>query len=336
MKYWFFSLFGLLLAVAGAAQKPHTVNNLSLPAELAWYDNQFSGLYIHNGQLFLLSESRLQDGAEGKIYAIRLSDLDRKLRDTAYVLPYQKYHLQGLETIRDKMTAAGQSYEGLEAVLMDGETIYFSVETATPSAYCYLLKGKLGNKAVLMDTAYLVQTTKPVNADGSHIYNAGFEAIAEHDHRIFAFFEYNYFPISNTVLSIDKNQPAGRGHIGSLPVNKIPFRITDITATGKDHYTAINFFFKGEGADTVYRMPVGDKHTELIKDAEGYHNYCRLIDITYTGSGFTWKPLLELPAAYMGYNWEGIAAYKKGYFMINDKYTPARPYMSALLYIQPK
>ena len=36
----------------------------------------------------------------------------------------------------------------------------------------------------------------------------------------------------------------------------------------------------------------------------------------------------------MGYNWEGIAAYKAGYFIINDKYTPSRPYRTTLLYLQ--
>jgi hypothetical protein len=38
---------------------------------------------------------------------------------------------------------------------------------------------------------------------------------------------------------------------------------------------------------------------------------------------------------YMSYNWEAIAAYKDGYFIMNDKYTAARPYSSVLLYVKP-
>ncbi len=51
---------------------------------------------------------------------------------------------------------------------------------------------------------------------------------------------------------------------------------------------------------------------------------------------FTWKTLWEFPAAYNSYNWEGIVTYKKGYFIINDKYTAARPYYSTLLYLEKK
>src|SRR4051812_43097998 len=78
-------------------KKGFTVHPVSLPPELSWYDNQFSGLYIHEGKLFLMSESRLQDKAEPKLYAINTSDLDHKLKDTSFTLPYKKYHIYNLE-----------------------------------------------------------------------------------------------------------------------------------------------------------------------------------------------------------------------------------------------
>jgi len=96
----------------------------------------------------LLSESRLQDQAEAKLYTVALADLDRQLADSTYVLPYQKLPLNNLARMQAKMAALGQRYEGLEALLLTKDAAYFSVETTTPSANCYLLKGRLGATAV--------------------------------------------------------------------------------------------------------------------------------------------------------------------------------------------
>ena len=329
----------LLLSIAALpahAQQPQfAVRNLSLPKELAFYDNQFSGLYIAQDKLFLMSESRLQDNAEAKLYTLKLADLDRKLTDTAYVLPYQKLPILNLAPLRAKMAATGQSYEGLEAMLIDEDVVYLSVETATPSTNCYLLKGHLEAAAVALDTTFLVPMPKPVAADGTHIYNAGFEALALADKQLLAFFEYNYFPGANYAYAFDRARLPRASVPRPVPLARLPFRITDLTPTGGGHFTGINFFFKGDGGDAVYRVPATDaENTRLTTDAAGFKNYARLLDITLTSKGLTWKPLWEFPALYNGYNWEGIAAYKKGYFVLNDKYTPSRPYRTTLLYLQ--
>ncbi|MGI4863189.1 MAG: hypothetical protein ACRYFZ_04650 [Janthinobacterium lividum] len=328
-------LLSFTLLPAGAQQPQFAVRNLALPKELDYYDNQFSGLYVAKNQLFLMSESRLQDNAEAKLYTVQLADLDRQLADTTYVLPYQKLPIQNLTRLRAKMAAAGQSYEGLEAMLIDQDEVYFSVETATPSTNCYLLKGRLQAAAVVLDTTFLLPVAKPVAADGSHIYNAGFEALALADKHLLAFFEYNYFSGPNYVYEFDRPHLRASSAPRKLNLAKVPFRITDLTPTSSQHFTAINFFFKGEGGDAVYRTPASETdNARLITDASGFKNYCRLIDVTRTDNSFTWKPLWEFPDQYKGYNWEGIAAYKQGYFIINDKYTPSRPYQTKLLYLQ--
>jgi hypothetical protein len=75
-------------------------------------------------------------------------------------------------------------------------------------------------------------------------------------------------------------------------------------------------------------------NTKLITENGVFKNYCRLVDIELKGNKVSWRPLWEFPVPYRSYNWEGIAAYKGGYFIINDKYTPARPYKTTLLYLQ--
>ena len=335
MKYLLSLLLALNLLPSLAQKPPFTVHPISLPKELEFYDNQFSGLATSSGKLFLLSESRLQDRAEAKLYTVQLADLDRKLLDTIYVLPYQKLPLNNLPALRARMKAAGQSYEGLEALLIDGSTIYLSVETATPSDNCFLLKGRLGATSVDLDTTFLATLAKPLATDGSHIYNAGFEALTKANKQVVAFFEYNSFPGHNYAYGLSKRKLAAPKRLHQFPFDPLPFRITDITPTGKGHFTALNFFFKGEGEDAVYRVPATDAaNTKLITGPNGFKNYCRLVDITLKNNRFTWQPLWELPEQYMGYNWEGIATYKGGYFIINDKYTPSRPYRTTLLYLQ--
>jgi hypothetical protein len=100
---------------------------------------------------------------------------------------------------------------------------------------------------------------------------------------------------------------------------------------GKNRFTAINYFYNG-AEDSVYRTPASDPNTKFIRDGAGYQNYCRLISLQYKRNKVSWKPLFALPKEYITYNWEGLAAYKSGYFLINDKYGPSN--QSTLLYLQ--
>ncbi|MDJ0366676.1 hypothetical protein QMK33_16075 [Hymenobacter sp. H14-R3] len=337
MKYLLTLLCCGGLLPARAQQPQFTVHNLRLPKELAYYDNQFSGLATSADKLFLLSESRLQDKAEAKLYTVRLADLGRQLADTTYVLPYQPLPITGLPALRARMAAAGQRYEGLEAMLLVQDVLYLSVETDTPSPTCYLLKGQLRADAVVLDTTFLLPLAKPLAADGSHIYNAGFEALAEANKHVLAFFEYNSFPGQNYVFDLAASHLSSASAPGKLPLARLPFRITDITAVGPGRYTALNYFFKGEGGDAIYRLPASDlPNAKLILDQGGYKNYSRLLTIELKDNKLTWQSLWEFPEKYRGYNWEGIAAYQGGYFVINDKYTPSRPYQTTLLYLQLK
>lgn len=330
-----FAVMMLLISLNIAAQKvDFKVRNISLPSEISYYDNQFSGLYIKANSLFLMSESRLQDSAEAKLYSIKLADMERQLADGNYVLPFIKWRIYNLNILRGKMKDNGDDYEGLEAMIIDRDKIYFSVETATPSNNCYLLRGTINDTAVVLDIHHYFIMKKATTNGGKHIYNAGFEAIAPIDNSIAAFFEFNYFTDYNLVNYVSEwSFQSGKCH--SFNIARLPFRITDITKTKGNNFTAINYFYKGEGGDEIYRLPdENDKNNRFIKDTSGYKNYCRLVKIKYECNSFSWQPLWEFPKEYWSYNWEGIAAYKKGYFVINDKYTSARPYKSVLLYLQ--
>ncbi|WP_139924122.1 hypothetical protein [Hymenobacter sp. DG01] len=334
-RFLFLVLLMLWAASTHAQKAPFSIQAVSLPAEIADRNNQFSGLFIRNNQLLLLSESRLQERAEAKVYALDLASLDAQLKQKMGEVKYRKYALQNLDKLRARMDSAHQEYEGLEGITMVGDTAYFTVETTTPSAYCYLIKGELDDAAasIRLDPRYLVPLPKPVLTDGTHIHNAGFEAAADYDQSLLLLFEYNYFSHDNYAFRLPTGAAPTPDIPRYVPVARLPFRVTDLVHTGGNRFTAINYFFNG-AEDSVYRTPAPDPNARLIRNGSNYQNYCRLISLRYRRGRVSWKPLFELPREYMTYNWEGLAAYRGGYFLINDKYGPSN--QSTLLYLRKK
>lgn len=307
--------------------------NIPLPAELENANQQFSGLCIAHNNLYLLPECRLQDMQEPAIYSIPLSSLDSSMGKKTSVLQYKKIPVQGLQYLRQKMEEKQQYYEGTEAMVIRDSDVYFSVETNTPSSHCYLLKGSLKNDEIVLDTSILFGLRKPTTITGEHIYNAGFESMMLHQNKLYCFFEYNKFSKGSFVYLVDpllKNS-----NIDSMPIADLPFRITDVALADSSSATAINYFYKGEGGDTVYRPAGNDSSFKLVHDSSGYFNYSRLIHINVSSNRISWSVIAEMPSQFWSYNWEGLAAYKNGFFIINDKYTEKRPYKSVLLYVKP-
>ena len=167
MRCYSFVILTVLAFNISAQKINFLVTKISLPPEISFYDNQFSGLYTHNQKLFLMSESRLQDKAEGKLYSIELADINRKMHDTAYVLPFKKIPLINLDVLVKKMDALGDEYEGLEAIVIKGNNVYLSVETTTESNNCYLLKGILNDTAVLLNNNDIILQPKPLTPCGN-------------------------------------------------------------------------------------------------------------------------------------------------------------------------
>lgn len=64
------------------------------------------------------------------------------------------------------------------------------------------------------------------------------------------------------------------------------------------------------------------KSNKLVKTNSGYRSYSRLVEIKFKRKHIKWRNLYEFPQKYWAFNWEGIAVYKDGYFIINDKFTP--------------
>lgn len=336
-KFYFVGFLYLFSSATVLSQQDFSIHKIKLPDEVAFYNNQFSSIQVLGNTLFLISESRLQDSAEAKMYVAQLDNLKKNLKDTNRILPFTKFTIRHLDVLRNKIKAAGGDYEGIEATIIENEVVYFSIETETASPDCYLLKGYWKNQSVELDTSFLIATPKFTGADGKAIYNAGYEAMVKNGDDIFAFYEYNSFPNENYVRVLDKYSFVGNKCQHLFPIQPLPFRITDITAIGNNHYTAINYFFSGGGPDAVYRPDTNDSLNNQLAMRNGkYKSFSRLIDVNITDSIISWQPIWNFPEQFSGHNWECIAAYRNGYFIMNDKYTTVKPYCSELLYLERK
>lgn len=298
-----------------------SIHSIKLPSELAFHNNQVSGMFLYNGLVFILPECRIQENHKAQLFTISTHELDQAIQDSSYAVKYIKHAVHNLDIMRNKMDRLGDPYEGLEALVIKNNVIYLSAETETGHKNCYLLKGYFNGEDVILDTTFLLTLPKFKDANNKPIYNAGYEAMTFQADKLVLFYEYNYFEKTNQVYSFSTSDLNTASALQYTSIQKLPFRITDITKSGDNNYVAINYFYNGKGKDEVYRVPASDtENRKLIKDKRHYKSYCRLIELNVSANGYSWKPIYEMPGNYNSYNWEGIAAYKNGYLMVNDKY----------------
>lgn len=333
MKFFLTILLTAFTCNSFGQQTEKELTQFRLPAAILEPENQFSGMFIHRQKLFLLAESRVQQGHEARLYSIPLKDLEKQLQDSQQNLSCQKIPMMGLQTIQRQLMLQNQPFEGLEAATIWGETVYFSVETPTTASTCFIITGQLKNDTVFLDTTRLIPLRKPRQKDGQSIHNAGFESLLLHKNNLIAFYEFNLFSQGNFAYSIrPEMKPAA---IDSIKMDPLPFRITDITQWKGKRYVGINYFY-WHPEDKDYRPGIADPAAEaLIKKDGVYKSYTRLVSLKVKAKKISWKPLVEFPEAYRPYNWEAIAAWNGGFLVMNDKYTPAKPYASTLIFIKP-
>lgn len=333
MKYFWLIIILLGPLVSVAQKLAKQILPVRLPAELLDAENQFSGMFIENQKLYLLAESRIQQGHEARLFSMPLADIEQHLNNEQFDLIALKIPILGLQSLQRQMALQQHEFEGLEAVTTMNGFLYFSVETPTKNDYCYVLKGQMLRDSVFLDTTQLIPILKPRRPDGSPIYNAGFESLVATKNKLVAFYEYNNFTKGNYAYTISREPK--KATMDSVSLQALPFRLTDVAHWKGKRYVGTNFFYKGDD-DKDYRpgadQPVADA---LVKKDGKYQSYSRLISLKMNGRKITWRVLNELPPDYWGYNWEAVAAWRGGFFMLNDKYTPTKIAESKLVFIKP-
>jgi len=314
MKTLFLLLFTSILFIKVSGQEAaYDFQELKLNKTMASPTQEFSGLYIFKDNLYLLPENDIKNISG--LFIMKVSDLEKQAADKNRVAKTRSLKFSNLDLMIKKINQRNQGYDGLEALTVTDKEIYFSVETVEDT--CYLIKGSIKESTIVMDTKFLIGLLKPKRQNGARTCNAGFEGMEFSGSNLLCFFEFNdLYTASVAVVNILNGETSWK------PLARLAFRLTDVTWTANNKLTAINYFYAGGGCDTIYQPEKHSADYRLATDNEyKFKNLCRLIELEQTETGFNWNPVFNFPAPYHLFNWEGIAAYKESYFLINDRYT---------------
>lgn len=330
-RSFFIGLLTVCLSGIGSVSAQGLVRNalkIRLPDSLATGSREFSGLAVSGDRLYLLAENRddhLAAPTSG-IYSISLDEAGRCISGGSRSILEYKYHpLNGIEKIKKKING----YQGLEALVFDNDVFFITVETELFTDSCFLITGRRENGVFEIDTTRIYGLEKPVQPNGEKIFNAGFEALAASGGNLYAFFEYNGFP-ENFALEI---RPGGNS-AERLPVRrKISFRLTDAAVWKNRTLLGVNYFFPLK-AEAVYQKDLPGKDRELITGPDGgLKPFARLAVLKVKRWGVKLKRFISLPEEYWTSNWEGIARFRKGVLLVNDKFTRDGKHESQLVYV---
>lgn len=310
--------------------------NIPLPAAIANPVAEYSAMTLAGNRLLLVP----QYPDNNALYAI---DTNKLLQAISQGKPvsFQKFSkivLPNFESVKQAINANGDVYEGVEAVVAVGNTVFFSIETTESTDSCFIVKGYLHKNSITLDSRHL-QAIKKITCDDKRVSNAGYESLTylPDQHKLLAVFEYtNTAAVYQTPVAwlidttLKDEQPA--------PVyieQPIPFRISDICNAGAGQLYGLNFWWAGEYKDYFScnqqtRLPIADS-AAFTNTSHKNTCYARILQLQLTGNTLHWASWKEI--GYDCYNWEGIAALHHYLFIVSDankgKYAEKTTHFSA-------
>ncbi len=302
---------GLLVCILSLSlpAQAHPLQYLQLAGPAADSRAELSGLAWHGDQLILLPQfperflepKGLEKNAVGRIFALDKKAIVAALRNPDSPALYPT----GIPVYGPPLRTLAPGSEGFEAIAIDGDDAWLAIEArAWGVMRGYIIRARFQEgKGLVLQPETLTRVVPPAN-----IRNMGFEALLLTPDKLVAFFEIN----SPTKI----NKPVARVFsrnlkpLGSIPMPRIEYRLTDATALGKgDCFWASNFYWRGE-------YDLLRPGTDLVARRFGQHsidpahmNLERLLCLRYSANKIE---LSDTPPVIIGNgiiprNWEGIA-----------------------------
>lgn len=297
-------LFTLLVTISLHTYAQRNTVEIPLPASISSKNMEYSSLAFCGSRIILTPQYPAR-----YIYALDTAYMDAAIQgtptnDTLYELEFKNLY---------PLIAKIKGYEGMEACVVVGDRIFYTIETSEYNDYCYLVRGAITGKKIMMDTSHLFPLPKLHKNVTGIVNEAGYESLAylPAKDKLLAIFEYNHLPGHSRGLLVDTSLE----NSSTIDLQPIDFRITDIHQRNGQLY-GINYSYHGDykafepderikkpdGADANWRK---DCFARLVKFDVGEKE----IKITPMAP-FTWECD----------NWEGILIYKKGVLMITDQH----------------
>ncbi len=286
--------------------------NGKLPTELASSANEFSGMCLHNGRLYLLPQLKNAQATNARLYSVDTAQL-LLAADGSVTMPpdaVKQHALQHFGDVAGRFT----KYGGFEAIAMIGNTVYLTVETDgdTDAIIC----GEWQNNDVVLSKEKSKKLPK-IRKNGQLLPNAGYECLTTNGSKLITAFEYNYKGDSTWLYLVDTNL---KGTMQPMTLPPIPFRLTDMTAVAEDKFWAINVYWNFNG--NMKHREAYYKDIDPTADVDLHHwkpNECfaRIIEITMKGNVAQWATKKLIPANDC-INWEGMVPWRNGVLLISD------------------
>lgn len=265
---------------------------------------EVSALAWHGDTLWLVPqypERYARDGGAGALLTIPRARLEAYLdgRDASPIEP-------GRLTVDLGAAATAQGFEGVEAVVVEGDTVYAVVEVQEDRtrSSAFVITGTLTASGLRFGEARV--NLAPVVP----LPNMGFESLVPTPEGLVAIFESNGATVPGETYALRVRRDL-RGEPERLPLPRIDYRITDATPPdAQGRFWAVNYYFPGD-----YFLNAGD--APFVDTVE------RLLELHYSPTGITRtarEPVL-LRRGTRPRNWEGIARLPgRGLLVITDEW----------------
>ena len=265
---------------------PLVALDLRLPSEYAARSMEYSDLAWYGEQLILLPQ--YPDAA--------LPVIDKKSLETALDHPDTFLRVHDLPFDDHVIHETISGFEGYEAIVFDGESLYLLVEARTffGSMRGYLVRCRIDDESITAEK--FIELPLPTD-----ISNFAFEALSLADDDLIVFYEANGIMPRPYAYRISRDLK----DVSRIDLESIQYRLTATTPFVDNRAWAIQSYWNGEQK----KLRVGERE-----------NFGRIIELERTASGIRTTPrFIPLHEGSVSYNWEGIVSFdKKGFIVVTD------------------
>jgi hypothetical protein len=291
---------------------------IPLEEPLSRPDAEISGLAWHAGELILLPQypDRYGDGQTGAVFAIPQADILAFL-DGSDPGPLQARRVEFIAPgIRERLPG----YEGFEAIAIDGDRVFLTIETRPGEMMGYLVSGLIAadNSTIALD----LSTMAPIPPQAS-IPNFSDEALLVFGNRLISLYEANGSQVNpgpvahlfDEKLSLQDN----------LPFPGVEYRITDATPADEyGRFWAINIYNPDDKALQTAADPLAEEYGEGLTH-QNSQIVERLVQFQFSEDGIVLAetPPIQLVLSNDGEarNWEAITPFQgRGFLIATDNY----------------
>ncbi len=318
---------GVLATAASTAAAQDTTGSLPeypvrlipLAGAAASSSAEFSGMDWFGDVLILLPQypQRFGSSEDGALLAIP----KKELLDYLDGINLQPLLPEEIPLVATGIAQKIKGFEGYEAIAIQDDRVYLTVEARHSGMSGYLLQGTIAPdlSEVRLDNSQMAEILPQAALE-----NMSDEAMIIYDRRIYSFYEANGAGVNPAPVShvFDESlQP-----IETVPFPNIAYRITDATrADEQGRFWAINYLYPGDARKLkVGDDPIADRYgkgaTHLL-----YRTVERLLafQVTPTGIVLQDQPPIQLQLIDDNHsrNWEGIAALdERGFLLVTDSF----------------